>query len=142
MPTEYIPIRRQLLTLKNSRDSGKESNLFDSAKKARALNLDSAVEERLTLQQRRVFAVNRCLLSLYTNKHKECLAALTKLEKELAGSELPSLVKAALLAREKRLDECSALLQQYATGATVHVCSVSKRRTPLPTGSRYLYSRY
>jgi len=65
--------------------------------------------------QRRVFAINRCLLSLYMNKHKECLAALTKLEKELAASELPSLVKAALLAREKRLDECSALLQQYAT---------------------------
>lgn len=94
---------------------GKDTSLFDSAKKARALNLDSAVEERLTLQQRRVFAINRCLLSLYMNKHKECLAALTKLEKELAGSELPSLVKAALLAREKRLDECSALLQQYAT---------------------------
>ena len=43
------------------------------------------------------------------------MAALGKLEKELAGSELPSLVKAALMAREKRLDECSALLQQYAT---------------------------
>jgi len=94
---------------------GKDTSLFDSAKKARALNLDSAVEERLTIQQRRVFAINRCLLSLYMNKHKECLAALTKLEKELAASELPSLVKAALLAREKRLDECSALLQQYAT---------------------------
>jgi tetratricopeptide (TPR) repeat protein len=94
---------------------GKDTSLFDSAKKARALNLDTAVEEKLTLQQRRIFAVNRCLLSLYTNKHKECLAALGKLEKELAGSELPSLVKAALMAREKRLDECSALLQQYAT---------------------------
>lgn len=94
---------------------GKDTSLFDSAKKARALNLDTAVEEKLTLQQRRVFAINRCLLSLYTNKHKECLAALAKLEKELTGSELPSLVKAALMAREKRLDECSALLQQYAT---------------------------
>ena len=27
-------------------------------KKARALNLDAATEERLTLQQRRIFAVN------------------------------------------------------------------------------------
>ena len=93
---------------------GKDTSLFDSAKKARALNLDSSTEERLTLQQRRVFALNRCLLSLYTNKHKECLASLTKLEQELGGSELPSLVKAALLAKEKRLDECSALLQEYA----------------------------
>lgn len=94
---------------------GKETSLFDSAKKARALNLDQSVEERLTIQQRRVFAINRCLLSLYMNKHKECLTALAKLEKEITGSELPSLVKAALLAREKRLDECSALLQRYAT---------------------------
>ena len=77
---------------------GKDTSLFDSAKKARALNLDTAVEEKLTLQQRRVFAINRCLLSLYTNKHKECLATLAKLEKELTGSELPSLVKAALTA--------------------------------------------
>jgi predicted Zn-dependent protease len=94
---------------------GKETSLFDSAKKARALNLDQSVEDRLTIHQRRVFAMNRCLLSLYMNKHKECLTALAKLEKEITGSELPSLVKAALLAREKRLDECSALLQQYAT---------------------------
>ena len=43
---------------------GKDTSLFDSAKKARALNLDTAVEEKLTLQQRRIFAVNRCLLSL------------------------------------------------------------------------------
>ena len=31
---------------------GKETSLFDSAKKARALNLDQSVEERLTIQQR------------------------------------------------------------------------------------------
>ena len=78
--------------------------------------VDASVEERLTLQQRRVFAVNRCLLSLYMNKHKECLSALSKLEREqLAGSELPSLVKAALMAKEKRMEECSTLLQEYAT---------------------------
>lgn len=38
---------------------GKESNLFDSAKKAKALNLDETVESKLTLPQRRVFALNR-----------------------------------------------------------------------------------
>eukprot|EP00960_Hanusia_phi_P044388 756611-Hanusia_phi.AAC.6 len=93
---------------------GKDTSLFDSAKKAKALNLDEQVEDKLTVQQRRVFALNRCLLNLYTNKTKECHQALSKLEKELEGSELPSLVRAALLAREKKMEECTALLQKHA----------------------------
>jgi hypothetical protein len=72
---------------------GKESNLFDSAKKAKALNYDETVESKLTMPQRRVFALNRCLLALYMNKTKECTAALQKLEKEFEGSELPVLVR-------------------------------------------------
>jgi len=93
---------------------GKEHNLFDSAKKAKALNLDEQVEDKLTAEQRRVFALNRCLLALYMGKVKECTTALVKLEKEYAGSELPLLVRAALLARDKRMEDCTALLQQHA----------------------------
>mmetsp|Transcript_43530 Transcript_43530/g.102268 ORF Transcript_43530/g.102268 Transcript_43530/m.102268 type:complete len:680 (-) Transcript_43530:72-2111(-) len=93
---------------------GKETSLFDSAKKAKALNLDEQVEDKLTLHQRRVFALNRCLLSLYMNKTKECHTALVKLEKELEGSEVPTLIRAALLAREKKMEECTALLQEHA----------------------------
>jgi len=93
---------------------GKDTSLFDSAKKAKALNLDEQVEDKLTVEQRRVFALNRCLLSLYTNKLKECQAGLVKLEKELVGSEVPSLIRAALLAREKKMEECRGLLQEHA----------------------------
>ena len=93
---------------------GREQSLFDSAKKARALNLEEGVESKLTVHQRRVFALNRCLLALYTNSTKECGRALSKLEKEFEGSELPTLVRAALLARERRMEECRALLQAHA----------------------------
>jgi signal recognition particle subunit SRP72 len=93
---------------------GREQSLFDSAKKARALNLEEGVESKLTVNQRRVFALNRCLLALYTNATKECGRALAKLEKEFEGSELPTLVRAALLARERRMEECRALLQAHA----------------------------
>jgi hypothetical protein len=40
---------------------GKDTNMFDTAKKAKALNVDDAVEAKLTVPQRRVFALNRCL---------------------------------------------------------------------------------
>jgi signal recognition particle subunit SRP72 len=93
---------------------GREQSLFDSAKKARALNLEEGVESKLTVPQRRVFALNRCLLALYTNNAKECARALTKLEREFEGSELPTLVRAALLARERRMEECRSLLQAHA----------------------------
>mmetsp|Transcript_4692 Transcript_4692/g.11857 ORF Transcript_4692/g.11857 Transcript_4692/m.11857 type:complete len:677 (+) Transcript_4692:172-2202(+) len=93
---------------------GKESNLFDSAKKAKALNFDETVESKLTLPQRRVFALNRCLLALYMNKTKDCLAALSKLEKEFEGSELPVLVRAAVLSRDKQTEESTRLLQDHA----------------------------
>ena len=72
---------------------GKEQQLFDSAKKAKALNLEDKVESKLTLQQRRVFSLNRCLLALYTNNVKECSKHLLKLEKEFQGNELPTLVR-------------------------------------------------
>ena len=49
------------------------------------------------------------------------------------GAELPSLVKAALLAREKRLDECSALLQVPQKSSTM-----SKRALP---GAKAPYER-
>lgn len=93
---------------------GKDTNMFDTAKKAKALNVDDAVEAKLTVPQRRVFALNRCLLALYMNKIKECTAALSKLEKEFEGSELPALVRAAMLAREKKLDEATSLLMEQA----------------------------
>ena len=47
---------------------GKDTNMFDTAKKAKALNVDDAVEAKLTVPQRRVFALNRCPLALYMNK--------------------------------------------------------------------------
>ena len=61
------------------------------------------------------------------NKIKECTAALSKLEKEFEGSELPALVRAALLAREKRMDEATALLREQAESnpkAATQVCVI------------------
>ena len=47
-----------------------------------ALNLEEGVEAKLTLHQRRVFALNRCLLALYTNSTRECGRALSKLARD------------------------------------------------------------
>ena len=90
----------------------RDKDVFDSRKKIKVATAEG-LEQKLTLQQRRAIAFNRCLFFLYTNQSENCRSAVAALEKQYP-SDLPCLLQAAQLQREKKSTQSFQALLQYA----------------------------
>ncbi|XP_065178123.1 signal recognition particle subunit SRP72-like [Sycon ciliatum] len=89
----------------------KDKDVFDSRKKIKVAAAEG-LEQKLTLSQRRAIAFNRCLFYLYTNQSDNFRSAVATLEKQYP-SDLPCLLQAAHLQREKKSTRSFQLLQDY-----------------------------
>ncbi|BES96309.1 unnamed protein product [Nesidiocoris tenuis] len=98
----------------NSIAINRDQNLFDSKKKMKNILSDS-VQVKLTSEQKKVIAVNNCLLNIFTNQGDQAMANIDELvKKQPATEESAMLMKAAILSRESKNAEAIKLMDDYA----------------------------
>eukprot|EP00741_Cyanophora_paradoxa_P019543 tig00021127_g18865.t1 len=90
----------------------KDKNLFDAMKKSSKAQSEG-LTHRLTPRQKLVIASNRCLLLLLANKADACRELSASLAREFPESDIPVLVGAALLVREKKAAKAEEALRAY-----------------------------
>lgn len=91
----------------------KDQNVFDSKKKIRAALAD-ACEHKLTTRQKKIIAVNNCLLTLYTNQDEQCHQLVAKLVQAYPDIEFKGLlIRASQLSKDKKYKEAIELLEKY-----------------------------
>lgn len=88
----------------------KDQNVFESQKRIKALTSDG-LQHKLTSLQKQAVQLNLSLFYLLQNKHDQCRKALTALDRMSPGDELPSLLEAALLCKEKDLAKAAKVLK-------------------------------
>ncbi|KAJ8317050.1 hypothetical protein KUTeg_004954 [Tegillarca granosa] len=91
----------------------KDQNVFDSKKKMKVATADN-LKHKLTSRQRKSISVNQCLLHFYTNQGEQCRQLASKLKEQYPDIDVPVLIDAAQLMKEKQTDKAIALLQDYA----------------------------
>lgn len=92
----------------------KDQNVFDSKKKIRAA-LSDACEHKLTARQKRIIAINNCLLTLYTNQDDQCHQLVAKLIQTYPDVEFNGLlIRVSQLSQDKKYKEAIELLEKYA----------------------------
>lgn len=92
----------------------KDQNVFDSKKKIRAA-LAEVCEHKLTSRQKRVIAINNCLLTLYTNQDDQCHQLVAKLIQTYPDYEFTGiLIRATQFSKDKKFKEATDLLEKYA----------------------------
>ncbi|XP_038065428.1 signal recognition particle subunit SRP72-like [Patiria miniata] len=90
----------------------KDQNVFDSKKKIKATTADG-LQHKLTSSQQSAIAYNRCILMLYTNQYDQCRKQLQQLRVSCPDSDMPCLVEAALLCREKHNAKAVQKVRDY-----------------------------
>lgn len=91
----------------------KDQNLFDSKKKIRAA-MSEACEYKLTARQKKIIAINNCLLTLYTNQSDQCHQLVAKLIQAYPDVEFKGiLIQVSQYAKEKRFKDAIELLEKY-----------------------------
>ncbi|XP_022094450.1 signal recognition particle subunit SRP72-like [Acanthaster planci] len=90
----------------------KDQNVFDSKKKIKATTVDG-LQHKLTSSQQSAIAYNRCVLMLYTNQYDQCRKQLQQLRNSYPDSDMPCLVEAALLCREKQTAKAVQKVRDY-----------------------------
>lgn len=91
----------------------KDQNVFDSKKKIRAA-MAEACEHKLTTRQKKVIALNNCLLTLYTNQDDQCHQLVAKLIQTYPDVEFKGLlIRVTQLAKDKKFKEAIELLEKY-----------------------------
>lgn len=89
----------------------KDEKIFDSLKRS---NRASAVNPgKLSLRQQRAIQSNKCLLLLYGKKGDKSKEVVENLQQEFSGSEVPALVLASMYYREKNMDKCNQVLDEF-----------------------------
>eukprot|EP01135_Chromosphaera_perkinsii_P005038 Nk52_evm15s311 gene=Nk52_evmTU15s311 len=91
----------------------KARDVFDSKKKMKVATSEG-LENKLTSHQRRVIALNQCLLYFYMNQAEQCRELASSLQNRFKDSDFPTLILASLLYREKKHEESIAMLESYA----------------------------
>lgn len=92
----------------------KDQNVFDSKKKIRAA-LSDTCEHKLTSRQKKIIAINNCLLTLYTNQDDQCHQLVGKLVQTYPDIEFDGLlIRASQLSKDKKYKEAIELLEKYA----------------------------
>ncbi|XP_072041807.1 LOW QUALITY PROTEIN: signal recognition particle subunit SRP72-like [Amphiura filiformis] len=91
----------------------KDQNVFDSKKKIKATISDN-LNHKLSVQQRSAMACNRCLIMVYTNQYDQCRKLLKNIKDKDKESDMPCLLEAALLCREKQYQKAMKLLEEYS----------------------------
>uniref|UniRef100_A0A0A9WRU6 Signal recognition particle subunit SRP72 n=2 Tax=Lygus hesperus TaxID=30085 RepID=A0A0A9WRU6_LYGHE len=98
----------------NSIAINRDQNLFDSKKKMKNILSDS-VQVKLTSQQKKVVAVNNCLLNIFTNQGDQAMANCDELVKKQPSTEESAvLMKAAILSRESKSSMAIKMLEEFA----------------------------
>lgn len=92
----------------------KDQNVFDSKKKIRAAMAD-ACEHKLTNRQKKVIAINNCLVTLYTNQADQCHQLCKKLVQTYPDTEFEALlIRVSQLYRDKKIKEAVDILEKFA----------------------------
>lgn len=92
----------------------KDQNVFDSKKKIRAA-MSEACEHKLTTRQKKIIAINNCLLTLYTNQADQCHQLVAKLIQTYPDVEFKGLlIRVSQMAKEKQFKEAIELLEKFA----------------------------
>merc|ERR1712166_1215455 len=91
----------------------KHTDLFDSFKKAKSAITDD-VEDKLTLEQKRAVQLNHALLLLYMNKTDSSREHLAAYEKRWGCDQHTSLLRSAILWREKKTAKAEEILAEYS----------------------------
>lgn len=92
----------------------KDQNVFDSKKKIRAALADIC-EHKLTQRQKKVIAINNCLLTLYTNQDDQCHQLVAKLVQAYPDVEFKGLlIRVSQLSKDKKYKEAVDLLEKYS----------------------------
>ncbi|XP_055905256.1 signal recognition particle subunit SRP72 [Eupeodes corollae] len=98
----------------NSVVINKDQNVFDSKKKIRLAMADSC-DHKLTSRQKKIIALNNCLLALFTNAN-DCQNLCNKLIQSNPDIEFEAvLIKCSQLAKDKKYKEAVDVLTKYAT---------------------------
>lgn len=88
------------------------ADLFDTAKKLK-LATSSKVAGKLTSAQQRAINLNNSLLLMFQKKFDECREAIAQVSVQFPDSDIPPLMTAALLYKEKKYDQAIGTLQDY-----------------------------
>ncbi|KJE91070.1 hypothetical protein CAOG_009520 [Capsaspora owczarzaki ATCC 30864] len=91
----------------------KDRETFDSKKRIQA-TLAEGLDKKLNSHQRRVMAVNRCLLALHMNQNEQCRQLFESLSKQYPDHDVLILISASLLFKDKKATKAFELLQSYA----------------------------
>lgn len=92
----------------------KDQNVFDSKKKLKIV-MGDAPQQKLSTVQKRHVSVNHCLLNLHTNQLEPCKKqAITLDENNESGSDVPLLIHASALLKEKQPTKAVQLLKTRA----------------------------
>lgn len=84
--------------------------VFDALKRSeRALKVSP---HKVTTRQLRAFRLNHCLLLVYGKKGDKIQKQISELQSAFEGSEMPTLVLAALYYRQKNYSKCMQTLQE------------------------------
>lgn len=89
-----------------------DTNVVEIEKKMK-LATTSKVEGKLTTWQQRGINVNQTLLLIKKKKFDECRELLQKLQKQYPESDVPSIISAAILYKEKNYDEAQKSLELF-----------------------------
>nr|CAB3266574.1 signal recognition particle subunit SRP72-like [Phallusia mammillata] len=92
----------------------KDQNVFDSRKKMKA-TVAAGVENKLVPVQRKKIDFNRALLFMYSNQWEACRKLLKMMQREYQDSDIPCLIQAAQLCREKNANKAIEYLKSYIT---------------------------
>lgn len=93
----------------------KDQNVFDSKKKIRAAQAE-ACEHKLTARQKKIIALNNCLLTLYTNQDDQCHQLVAKLLQKYPDVEFKGLlIRVTQFAQNKKFKEAIDLLEKFKT---------------------------
>jgi len=90
----------------------RETNMFDSRKRAKAAAAPG-VEKKLVPMQLKKIDLNRALVHLYSNKMDLCKDLLKSMKVKYGGEELTYLIQAAMLCKEKSKSEAITFLTNY-----------------------------
>eukprot|EP00003_Mantamonas_plastica_P033357 TRINITY_DN951_c0_g1_i1.p1 TRINITY_DN951_c0_g1~~TRINITY_DN951_c0_g1_i1.p1 ORF type:complete len:388 (-),score=164.05 TRINITY_DN951_c0_g1_i1:288-1451(-) len=89
-----------------------DKDVFDSYRKSKKAH-NAKVDVKLTSYQKKAMAFNRALLALHMGKKDQCRDLVATLAQQFPDSELPELISAALLFRDKKVDKCIQVLENY-----------------------------
>uniref|UniRef100_A0A1B6EE26 Signal recognition particle subunit SRP72 n=2 Tax=Clastoptera arizonana TaxID=38151 RepID=A0A1B6EE26_9HEMI len=99
----------------NSITLNRDQNVFDSKKKIKSVTGDG-LQHKLTSRQRKIIAVNQCLLTIFTNQTDQTQQLCDKLVKMYPDTQGQTvLIKALLLSRDHNTQGAAQLLTDYAS---------------------------